>query len=67
MATTQVQVYWLVLTQIVLGVLAIFALVVFIASPPVYNMQVQTVGYEGAGGSVYTGDACPGQRKAENR
>jgi hypothetical protein len=42
-ATTYVQGFWLVLTQIVLGVLAVFALIVFIASLPVYSLQLQTV------------------------
>src|SRR6266566_1053025 len=42
-ATTYVQGYWLVLTQIVLGILALLALLVFLASLPVYSMQLQTV------------------------
>jgi len=42
-ATTYVQGYWLVLTQIVLGILALLALLVFVASLPVYSMQLQTV------------------------
>jgi hypothetical protein len=42
-ATTYVQGYWLVLTQIVLGILALLALLVFLASLPVYLMQLQIV------------------------
>ena len=40
---THVHGNWLVLVQIVLGVLAVFALIVFIASLPVYSLQLQTV------------------------
>src|SRR6266446_4940914 len=43
LATTSLQGYWLVLTQIVLGILALLALLVFIASLPAYSMQLQTV------------------------
>jgi hypothetical protein len=42
-ATTYMPVYWLVLTQVVFGVLTLFALLVFVASLPVYFMQLQTV------------------------
>ncbi len=35
--------HWLILAQIVLGVLAVFALIVFIASFPVYYVQLHTV------------------------
>src|SRR6266487_501680 len=42
-ATTYVQGYWLVLTQLVLGILALLALLVFVASLPVYSLQQQTV------------------------
>src|SRR5260370_1231270 len=35
--------HWLILAQIVLGVLAVFALIVFIASFPVYYIQLHTV------------------------
>src|SRR6266567_6690798 len=42
-ATTYMQGYWLVLTQIVLGILVLFALLVFVASLPVYSLQLQTV------------------------
>jgi hypothetical protein len=42
-ATTNVQGYWLVLTQIVLGILALFALIVFVASLSVYTMQLHTL------------------------
>jgi hypothetical protein len=41
--TARVQGYWLVLIQIVLGILALFALLVFVVSLPVYDMQLQTV------------------------
>jgi hypothetical protein len=43
LTTIHVQGYWLVLTQIVLGILALFALLVFVVSLPVYAMQLQTV------------------------
>lgn len=42
-ADTHVQGYWLVLIQIVLGILAVVTLLVFFASLPVYYMQLQTV------------------------
>ena len=40
---THVHGHWLVLVQIVLGVLAVFALIVFIASLPVYYIQLHTI------------------------
>lgn len=42
-AATYMQGYWLVLMQIVLGILALFALLVFIVSLPAYSLQLQTV------------------------
>jgi hypothetical protein len=42
-ATTNIQGHWLVLMQIVLGILALFALLVFVVSLPVYAMQLQTL------------------------